>query len=81
MDTPSRFANKNLLVVATGPIKKAPIFRRLKSLGLTLIVLHPEKNWATPYADHWIFSDFQPEQALPALQRFEAQNPMRFCVS
>lgn len=49
--------DKTILVVNTGSIKKKFIFHRLKKLGLTVVVLHKEKNWAQSYVDHWILSD------------------------
>lgn len=54
---PSSCEGKTLLVVNTGSLKKKFILQRIKKLGLNVIVLHKEKNWAQPYVDHWIIAD------------------------
>ncbi len=48
---------KTILLVNTGSLKKKFIVQRLKKLGLTVICLNKQKNWAEPYVDHWIISD------------------------
>lgn len=53
----SSVQNKRLLVINTGYAKKRFIFQRLKKLGLHLIVLNKEKNWADQYVNEWIFAD------------------------
>lgn len=50
-------AGKIILLVNTGSIKKRFILQQLKKLGLTVVVINKEKNWAQPYVDHWILAD------------------------
>lgn len=51
------FSGKTILVVNTGSIKKKFILQKIKKLGLKVIVLNKEKNWASPYVDKWIIAD------------------------
>lgn len=70
------FLNKTLLVVNTGSIKKRFIFQKLKKLGLKIIVLNPEKNWAQPYVDHFILADnYNHTESLDRLQEFLTSHP------
>ncbi|MBI2029289.1 ATP-grasp domain-containing protein [Candidatus Gottesmanbacteria bacterium] len=66
---------KTLLVINTGSIKKRFVFQKLKRMGLTVIVLHPEKNWAQPYVDHWIIADnYNHSEAILNVKEFLAEN-------
>ncbi|MDE2590708.1 MAG: hypothetical protein KGL95_13700, partial [Patescibacteria group bacterium] len=53
----STLSGKAILIVNTGSIKKKFILQRLKKLGLTIVMLHKEKNWAQSYVDYWILAD------------------------
>jgi len=53
----SDLEGKTILIVDTGPIKKRFIFQKLKKMGLRVICVNKEKNWAAPYVDHWILND------------------------
>jgi D-alanine--D-alanine ligase len=67
---------KTLLVLNTGSIKKKFIIQKLKKLGLTLIVLHKEQNWADPYVDHWIISDSSNhEDSILNIKKFLKAHP------
>lgn len=57
MSSNQELAGKNILVVNTGSFKKKFILKKLKDLGLRVIVLHDEKNWANNYVDEWIITD------------------------
>ncbi len=48
---------KTILLVNTGSIKKRFILQKLKKLGMTVVAVNKEKNWAQPYVDHWILAD------------------------
>lgn len=48
---------KTILLVNTGSIKKRFIIQKLKKMGLKVVVLNKEKNWASPYVDRWIIAD------------------------
>ncbi len=48
---------KTIMLVNTGSVKKKFILQRLKQLGLRIIIVHHEKNWAAPYVDRWILTD------------------------
>ena len=68
--------NKTLLLINTGYIKKRFIIQRLKKLGLTLVILHKEINWAQSYADHWIFADTTDHrESIAAVDKFIHENP------
>lgn len=74
-DTPNlnlqSLQGKTLLVVNTGWIKKRFIFQRLKKLGVSVIVLHKEKNWAAPYVDHWILGNtYHHAESIQAVKDF-----------
>ncbi|NCN82355.1 MAG: ATP-grasp domain-containing protein [Candidatus Pacebacteria bacterium] len=51
------FRGKTLLIVGTGSPIKRFIFQKLHKLGLKLVVLNTEKNWAGPYVHDWILGD------------------------
>ncbi|HAT03555.1 MAG TPA: hypothetical protein DCS29_02135 [Candidatus Magasanikbacteria bacterium] len=66
---------KTILLVNTGPHKKRFIVQRLKKLGLVVVVLNKEKNWAAPYVDHWIIADtFNHTEAVKAVESFVKTN-------
>jgi D-alanine-D-alanine ligase len=63
--------NKTLLVINSGPIKKRFILQKLKKLGLKVVVLNKDKNWATPYVDYWILADTtNHRESLSAIENF-----------
>lgn len=65
-----------VLLVNTGYIRKKFIIQKLKTLGLKIIVLHKEKNWAEQYADYWIFADTANHtEAMQSVKSFIASNP------
>ena len=73
---PSEKQPATLLVVNTGTNKKRFILQRLKELGLHLIFLNSRKNWAKPYASHWILADtYNHAESLSAVEQFIQQNP------
>lgn len=55
--TDNTLQGRTLLYVNTGLIKKKFILQRLKKLGVTIVCLNKEKNWAVPYVDEWILAD------------------------
>jgi len=72
----SDIRNGTILVVNTGYSKKRFIFQRLKKLGLIIIVLNKEKNWAQNYVDHWIIADTTDHrEAISVLEKFISDNP------
>ena len=69
------FAGKTLLLVNTGSLKKKFIVQKLKRLGLKIIVINPEKNWASPYVDDWVITDNRNHaKALEDLEQFLASH-------
>jgi len=67
---------RTILLVNTGSIKKRFILQKLKKLGLQVIVLNKEKNWAQPYVDHWILADTnEHHEAMSAVSSFLRNNP------
>lgn len=68
--------NKSLLVINTGTLKKKFIFQKLKKIGIQIICLNKEKNWAIPYVDHWIIADtYNHSEAIQAIEKFLYNNP------
>lgn len=69
-------SDKTILLVNTGPPKKRFAVQKLKKMGLRLIVLNKEKNWAQPYVDHWIISDnTNHNESLQSIKEFLSNNP------
>lgn len=72
-------AGKRILLVNTGSLKKKFIPERLHELGLHVIALNKEKNWARPYVDEWILADTANHQeSLQAVQNYVAEHPKNF---
>ncbi|MDP2812325.1 MAG: ATP-grasp domain-containing protein [bacterium] len=70
------FTDKTILLVNTGSIKKRFILHRLKKLGLKIVCLNNEKNWAQAYVDHWIIADnTNYREAIAAVKDFIINNP------
>jgi len=68
--------NKTILLVNTGFPSKEFILKRIKELGVNIIVLHKQINWAEPYISHWIFTDVSNhDQALHDLSDFLTLHP------
>mgnify|MGYP001613143694 CR=1 FL=1 len=75
-DNNTDLKNKTILIVNTGPIKKRFILQKLKKLGLKVVVLNKEKNWAQAYADHWILADTtNHRESISTIENFLASNP------
>ncbi|TPW17083.1 MAG: hypothetical protein FD126_3730 [Elusimicrobia bacterium] len=51
------FKGKTILIVNSGPLKKRFIFQKLKGLGVGIVLLNKENNWAARYADAHITAD------------------------
>ena len=67
---------KTILLVNTGSIKKRFILQKLKKLGLTIVCLNKEKNWAQPYIDHWVLTEKNSyTEVTNALKTFMAEQP------
>lgn len=56
-DVSQQLRGKTIILVNTGSQKKKFTIQRLKKLGLTVVALNKEKNWAVNYVDHWILAD------------------------
>ncbi|MFA6411030.1 MAG: hypothetical protein WCW26_05665, partial [Candidatus Buchananbacteria bacterium] len=76
MKNDSNLANKTILLVNTGSIKKRFILQRMKRLGLKIVCLNKEKNWAQTYVDYWIIADNTNQtESISAIKEFIAANP------
>jgi len=75
--TNSHFSNKHtILLVNTGTHKKRFIIHKLKEMGISIIVLNKEKNWAQSYVDSWILADTtNHRESLTAVEKFITSNP------
>ncbi len=72
----SVFKDKTLLLINTGSLKKRFIIQKLKRLGLKIIVMNPEKNWANAYVDRWIITDNKNHtKAIEDLENFLSAHP------
>ncbi|MFA6171165.1 MAG: ATP-grasp domain-containing protein [Patescibacteria group bacterium] len=71
-------AGKKILVVNTGSIKKKFIFQELKKIGLNILVLNKEKNWAQNYVDHWILADtYNHPESIEAIKDYLSANKIK----
>ena len=69
------FLGKTILLVNTGSSKKRFTVERLHKLGIKIVALNREKNWAENYVDHWILADTANHQdSLQAVQTFITQH-------
>ncbi|MFA5318264.1 MAG: ATP-grasp domain-containing protein [Patescibacteria group bacterium] len=69
-------SGKTILVVNTGSMKKRFIFQKLKKLGVKIIILNKEINWAGDYADNWILADTtNHSESLQQTGKFIKENP------
>src|SRR3990167_7177456 len=74
--TNGSLSGRTLLVVHTGSAKKRFIFQKLKRLGLTIVLLNKETNWARAYVDHWILADTNNyQESISAIRQFLKDNP------
>lgn len=71
MKTQLQLAGKRILVVNSGGIRERFILQRLKKSGLSVVLLHKEKNWAQPYVDSWILADtYNHMESVEAVRTF-----------
>lgn len=69
------FRGKTILVINTGSIKKKFILQKMKKMGLRIIVLNKERNWAEPYVDKWILADtYDHNESIQEVGKFIARN-------
>lgn len=72
----NKIAGKTVLLVNTGTVKKKFILQRLSRIGVKLIILNKEKNWAESYADRWILADTSNHsESIRAVQDFIEKHP------
>ncbi len=75
MKNGNSFADKTILLVNTGSFKKRFILQKLKKMGLKVVCLNKEKNWAASYVDHWILADNTNQtECINAIKEFIANN-------
>lgn len=73
--TNNHLHSQNILLVNTGSIKKKFILQEIKKLGLNIIALNKEKNWAQSYIDYWILADnYNHQESIEAIKEFVANN-------
>ncbi|MDD4351638.1 MAG: ATP-grasp domain-containing protein [Candidatus Gracilibacteria bacterium] len=76
MKKSNELAGRSILLVNTGSTKKKFIVQKLHRLGLKVIVLNKEKNWAEPYATHWILADTNNHsEAIQQIHTFLKDHP------
>ena len=67
---------KKILLVNTGSVKKRFVLQKLKKLGLVVVVLNKEKNWAQAYIDDWIIADTGNfKECIQAVREYMKNNP------
>jgi len=67
---------KTILIVGTGYAQKRFILQRIKKLGMQIVMINKEKNWAVSYVDHWIIANTTNHgETLQALENFISDNP------
>lgn len=68
---PSALKGKTLLIVNSGTPKKRFVFQRLKAIGVRVVLLNKENNWAGRYADKVLEADtYDPEACAAAVEEF-----------
>lgn len=76
MKVENRLEGGVILLVNTGSIKKRFILQKLKKMGLILVCLNKEKNWAQSYIDYWILADnANHSESIAAVKEFILNNP------
>src|SRR6185295_7291481 len=66
----------------SGPPRKRFILQRAKQLGVKVVLLQKEANWAGRYADHTILADpWDHEQAVAAVERFQQDEKLDGAVT
>ncbi len=69
-------SGRTICVVGTSTPNKQFVFETLKKLDLTVIVIEKEKNWATPFVDHWIIADTSDHlKTIKAFAAFTKEHP------
>ena len=67
---------KTILVVGTGYAQKRFILQKIKKLGMKIVMINKEKNWAASYVDHWIIANtINHGETIQALENFNSDNP------
>ncbi|MGE5297657.1 MAG: ATP-grasp domain-containing protein, partial [Acidobacteriaceae bacterium] len=67
---------RTILLVNTGSIKKRFILQQLKKLGVIVVALNKDKNWAQTYVDHWILADTGNfRECIQAIKEFHKNSP------
>lgn len=67
---------KTILVVGTGYIQKRFILQKIKKLGMKIIMINKEKNWAASYVDYWIIANtVNHGETMQTLENFINDNP------
>lgn len=67
---------KTILVVGTGYAQKRFILQKIKKLGMKIVMINKEKNWAASYVDYWIISNTTNHgETIQALENFSSDNP------
>src|SRR5688500_1825897 len=73
---------KTVLVVSSGSPKKRFIFQRLKALGLRVVLLTKENNWAARYADQLIEADTHDQaECIARVEEFVKDSPVDGAVT
>ena len=71
-------AGKTILLTNTQYPSEKFIFKTLKKLGLNIVCLNKEKNWARAYVNQWILADTTNHtEAIQAVKEFMAQSPLK----
>ncbi len=75
-NNPNSHNRKTILLVNTGSHKKRFVVQKLKEMGLSLVILHKEKNWAQSYTDQWILADTtNHRESINSVETFIVSNP------
>ncbi|MBI4051174.1 MAG: ATP-grasp domain-containing protein [Elusimicrobia bacterium] len=73
---------KSILFVNSGFPRKKFILQRARQLGVHIVLLNKEPNWASRYADVLIQADtFDPEECVAELEAFLKSHPLHGAVT
>lgn len=75
-------AGKTILFVNSGSIKKEYILARAKALGVRIVLLNNELNWAKAYADDFIQGDtYHIPECVEKVRAYHAMHPLDGAVT
>ncbi len=77
VSAPQSLKGKTLLFVSSGPARKRFVFQRARQLGVDIVLLNREANWAGRYAERVLAADtYDHEESLKAVEDYLKARPI-----